>query len=111
MSLGQAVAAMKEALAGEPVKKEPQSIGALAADAFALLERDEVLVRYVMLHEWDAAELRSDPDLGLGSGATTLWGAQIVSSKDMPRNRIVVCGFEDNPEENRYEPRTAHVSW
>lgn len=106
-----ALAAMQSALTGKPSRKEPQGIGAVAADAFADLERDEVHVEFVMMHESHVAELRGDPNLGLGPTEETLWGAQIVESKDMPPRMIVTCGFEDNAEENRDEPRTALVSW
>lgn len=106
-----ALTAMQSALKGTPVRREmTQGTGAMVADAFAELERDDVYVKFVMMHESHVEELRNDPGVGLEKGATTLWGAEIVESKDMSTRLVVACGFED---ESEWEPvpKAALVAW
>lgn len=97
----EAVEAMRSALTHGPQRVDGPGTGAAVADAFVLLERDSILVEYLLIRKAHADELRE-----MSNGMReTLWGAVPVESEEVPERTVVVCGFDD------HGPRTVLVVW
>lgn len=93
---------MHDALTGVPQRVDGKTTGSAVADAFVLLERDEIHVDYLLVGPGVAQELRDNPDVGMGE---TLWGAIPVESAAVPGRTLVVCGHDG------HGPRTALAVW